>query len=176
MKKIFLVMAAMLCVATVSAQSKFESSVKSAAQTVASQKWSVGARLGSGFQAQAECFYSDKAYVEGRLGMQWVAGIGADFTVLHNWNVCTMDWTPSAGKWFFDAGVGLNVGGAAHVATLGVAGQAKLGIKFDAAPVRLALDFTPVFGPAIVYYGGQSVAGFNTWGVCNLGVSATYCF
>lgn len=176
MKKIFLVMAAMLCVATVSAQSKFESSVKNAAKTVASQKWSVGARLGSGFQAQAECFYSDKAYVEGRLGMQWVAGIGADFTVLHNWNVCTMDWTPSAGKWFFDAGVGLNVGGAAHVATLGVAGQAKLGIKFDAAPVRLALDFTPAFGPAIVYYGGQSAAGFNTWGICNLGVSATYCF
>lgn len=176
MKKIFLVLAAALCVATVSAQSKFEQSVKSAAQTVASQKWSVGARVGSGFQAQAECFYSGKAYVEARLGMQYVAGLSADFTILHNWNVCTMDWTPSAGQWFFDAGVGLNVGGVAHVAYLGVAGQAKLGIKFKAAPVRLALDFTPSFGPAIVYYGGDAGAIFYKWGICNLGLSATYCF
>ena len=48
MKKIFLVLAAALCVATVSAQNKFESQVKQAAQTIASQKWSVGLRLGSG--------------------------------------------------------------------------------------------------------------------------------
>ena len=177
MKKIFLVLAAALCVATVSAQSKFESSVKQAAKTVASQKWSVGARVGSGFQAQSECFYSGKAYVEGRLGMSWVmGGIAADFTILHNWNVCTMDWTPSVGKWFFDAGVGVNVGGVAHLATLGVAGQAKLGIKFNAAPVRLALDITPAFGPAIGYGKGWSGATFNTMGVCNLGLSATYCF
>lgn len=178
MKKIFLLLAAALCVATVSAQSKFESSVKNAAQTVASQKWSVGARVGSGFQAQAECFYSGKAYVEARLGLQYVAGVGADFTVLHNWNVCTMDWTPSAGQWFFDAGVGVNVGGAANVVTLGVAGQAKLGIKFSSAPVRLALDITPSFGPWLTYgFGkGNNGVGFYSWGVCNLGLSATYCF
>lgn len=183
MKKILLSLVALLCVATVSAQSKFESSVKNAAQTVASQKWSAGLRVGSGVQGYAECFYSDKAYVEGRLGFQYVgsayvgsAPITADFTILHNWNVCTMDWTPSAGKWFFDAGVGLNVGGKAHLATIGVAGCAKLGIKFDSAPVRLSVDFTPAFGPEIGYGKGWSGADFHKWGLCNLGVSAAYCF
>ena len=173
MKKFFLILAAAFCVAaTASAQGKLES----AAKAVASQKWTVGARVGSGFQAQAECFYAADKYVEGRLGMSWVDGIGADFTILHNWNVCTMDWTPDAGQWFFDAGVGLNVGGAAHVATLGIAGQAKLGIKFNAAPIRLALDFTPAFGPWIAYYNGSVGADFYTRGICNLGISATYCF
>lgn len=176
MKKILLSLVALLCVATVSAQSKFESSVKNAAQTVASQKWSAGLRVGSGLQGYAECFYSDKAYVEGRLGMQYVDGIRADFMLLHNWNVCTMDWTPSAGKWFFDAGVGVNVGGVPHVATVGVAGCAKLGIKFDSAPVRLSVDFTPAIGPAIGYGKGWSGATFYTYGLCNLGVSAAYCF
>ncbi|MBE6174797.1 MAG: hypothetical protein E7147_04540 [Rikenellaceae bacterium] len=176
MKKIVLSLVALLCVASVSAQSKFESSVKSAAKAVASQKWSVGLRVGSGLQADAECFYSDKAYVEARFGMQYVAGLAADFTVLHNWNCCTMDWTPSAGQWFFDAGVGVNVGGAAHVAYVGVAGQAKLGIKFSSAPVRLSLDWTPSFGPIIGYAGGYSHAAFFEYGLCNLGISAVYCF
>lgn len=180
MKKIFLVLVAALCVASVSAQSKFESSVKQAAQAVASQKWSVGARLGSGLQVDAECFYAGDKYVEGRFGMQWVAGLAADFTVLHNWNCFTMDWTPSAGKWFFDAGVGVNVGGAANVAYVGVAGQAKLGLKFNNVPIRLSLDWTPSFGPIIGYahYNGASYhsVGFFGYGLCNLGVSATYCF
>lgn len=176
MRKVLLSLVAILCIATVSAQSKFESSVKNAAHTVASQQWSAGLRVGSGIQAQAECFYSGKAYVEGRLGMQYVDGIRADFMLLHNWNVCSMDWTPSAGKWFFDAGVGVNVGGVPHIATVGVAGCAKLGIKFDAAPIRLSVDFTPAIGPAIGYGKGWSGATFYTYGLCNLGVSATYCF
>lgn len=176
MKKILLSLVALLCVAAVSAQNKFESSVKSAAQTVASQKWSAGLRVGTGLQGYAECFYSNKAYVEARLGFQYVAGVTADFTALHNWNVCTMDWTPSAGKWFFDAGVGAHVGGISHLVTVGVAGCAKLGIKFDSAPVRLSLDFTPVIGPAIGYGYGGSGAVFHKWGLCNLGVSAAYCF
>ena len=105
MKKFILVLAAIFCVATTASAKggKFQQAV----QTVASQQWSVGARVGSGFQAQAECFYSDNKYVEGRLGMSWVyGGVVADFSVLHNWNVCKMDWTPDAGQWFLDAGVG----------------------------------------------------------------------
>ena len=176
MKKFLLVVVAVLCVATVSAQSKFESSVKQAAQTVASQKWSVGLRVGSGLQADAECFYAADKYVELRFGMQYVAGLNADFTILHNWNVCNMNWTPSAGKWFLDAGVGANVGGKGHYAYVGVAGQVKLGIKFDAAPVRLALDFTPSFGPEFGYGKDWFGVTYNRWGLCNLGLSATYCF
>lgn len=163
MKKIFLVLAAIFCVATVSAQ-----------------KWAVGGRVGSGLQAVGEYQYAQKTYVEARFGMQWVAGLAADFTALHNWNVCTMDWTPSAGKWFFDAGVGVNVGGAANVAYVGVAGMAKLGFKFNKIPLKLAFDFTPSFGPIIGYYHAQGEswthAGFFNYGICNLGVSAAYCF
>lgn len=178
MKKFLLVLAAMFCVATTaSAAGKFKTSAQKAVQTVASQKWSVGARIGSGFQAQAECFYSDNKYVEGRLGMSWVfGGISADFSVLHNWNVCNMDWTPDAGLWFIDAGVGANVGGVANFATVGVAGQVKLGIKFYEVPIRLAIDFSPVIGPAFLYGDGDTAYGFNTMGLCNLGISATYCF
>lgn len=163
------------------------------------QGFRLGARLGSGFQAQAEYSYNGANYFEGRLGLAWyIAGEPtADFTILHNWNVCTMDWTPSVGQWFFDAGVGLTVGGRAYkseafaevggeVSTiavrggyvnLGVAACAKLGIEFNNAPVRLSLDFTPAFGPEIAYISGYGAgAGFAKYGLANLGISAVYCF
>ena len=165
MKKIFLVLAAALCVATVSAQ----------------QKWSIGARVGSGFQADAEWFYSGDKYVEGRFGMGWLSGaLTADFTALHNWNCCNWDWTPSVGKWYLDAGVGVNLGGAAHYVYGGVAGDVKFGIKFNKVPIRLSVDYTPVLGIA-GWYGkdlGDSVkrAHFYTPGFYNFALSATYCF
>lgn len=191
MKKIFLVMAAMLCVASVSAQNK----VKDAANYVASQKWSVGLRAGAGAQVDAECFYSDKAYIEGRLGWGFVNGHRADFTILHNWNCCTWDWTPSAGQWFLDAGVGAHIGGNGHGMGVGVAGQAKFGIKFNKVPIRLAVDATPVVGP-YVHYGWKETteiaddqgnvvkttvrhhADWGFWGAgpLNFAISATYCF
>ena len=163
------------------------------------QGFRVGARLGSAFQAQAEYSYNGANYLEGRFGLAWyIAGEPtADFTILHNWNVCTMDWTPSVGQWFFDAGVGLTVGGRSYKAesgfwngtdyetitvrggyiNLGVAACAKLGIQFNSAPVILALDFTPAFGPEIAYISGfGSGANFAKYGLANLGISAVYCF
>lgn len=142
------------------------------------QDFRVGARIGSGFQVQAEYVYSGNNYFEGRFGMGWYHGgaLTADFTVLHNWNVCNMDWTPSAGQWFFDAGAGLTVGGRGHFVNLGVAGCAKLGIEFNDAPVRLSVDFTPAFGPAIGYVKGASSAVFNEYGIANLGLSAVFSF
>ena len=165
MKKIFLVLAAALCVATVSAQ----------------QKWSIGARVGSGFQADAEWFYSGDKYVEGRFGMGWLSGaLTADFTALHNWNCCNWDWTPSVGKWYLDAGAGVNVGGrplyGVSYVYLGVAGQVKFGIKFNKVPIRLALDYTPVLGVELASYQGYSAAGFYGRGLANRALSATYCF
>ena len=148
MKKILLVMAAMLCVATVSAQ----------------HKWAAGLRVGSGLQAQGEYVYSDNCYVEARFGMGWLSGVTADFTALHNWNVCNWDWTPSVGKWYLDAGCGLNIGGGAKTLVnvylddnysgwtygsnvyVGVAGQVKFGIQFKKVPIRLSVDYTPVLG------------------------------
>ena len=80
------------------------------------------------------------------------------------------------GKKMGAALTGQYLGGAANLATIGVTGQVKLGIKFDAAPIRLAFDFSPVIGPAILYWKGDAACGFNTMGLCNLGISATYCF
>ena len=141
------------------------------------QDWSVGGRIGSGFQAVGQYGYNQNSYIEGRFGAGWLdSGVTADFTALHNWKVCTMDWTPRAGEWFFDAGVGLNIGGESHYAYLGVAGMARLGFKFYDAPVSLSVDYTPVIGPAIAYGGGQSYAGFRDIGFANFGLTCTYNF
>mgnify|MGYP007111668040 CR=1 FL=1 len=141
------------------------------------QDWSVGGRLGSGFQAVGQYGYNQNSYIEGRFGAGWLdGGVTADFTALHNWKICTMDWTPSAGDWFFDAGVGLNVGGAANYAYLGVAGMARLGFTFNNAPVSLSVDYTPVIGPAIAYGGGHSYSGFRDIGFANFGFTCTYNF
>jgi hypothetical protein len=171
MKKIFLVLAAVaLCASTVSAQSK----VQQVAQAAASQKWSVGLRATYGVQAVAECFYASDKYLEGRLGLGFGYGAGADFTALHNWNCFNWDWTPNAGKWFLDAGVGANLGGGAHNLFVGVAGDVKFGIKFNKVPIRLAIDYTPVIGWNFNYHGEKD--HFHTPGFYNGAISATWCF
>ena len=174
MKKIFLVLAAaILCVSTASAQKDFKSSVKQAAQTAASAKWSAGLRVNGGVQAMAECFYAGDKYVEGRLGLGIFGGLGADFTFLHNWNCCNWDWTPKAGSWFLDAGVGANVGGNGGHCYAGIAGDVKFGIKFHKVPIRLAVDYTPVIGWDFVYGANDHL---HTPGFYNIALSATYCF
>ena len=177
MKKIFLVLVAVLCVATVSAQKT---------------KWAAGLRATYGVQAVGEYFYSSDKYAEARLGI--FGGACADFTALHNWNCCNWDWTPSVGKWYLDAGVGLNLGGAKQVVFGGVAGQVKFGIKFNKVPIRLSVDYTPVIGITGYYinaeqkqvnkelkeqgygpaYGGS--ARFYTPGFYNFALSATWHF
>jgi hypothetical protein len=141
------------------------------------QDWSVGARVGSGFQAVGQYGYSNKHYIEARFGAAWLdSAVTADFTVLHNWKVLTMDWTPSAGTWFFDAGVGVNVGGRENYAYVGVTGMARLGFTFNKVPLSLSVDYSPVIGPAILYWKGGSAAGFRDIGFANLGLTCTYNF
>lgn len=164
MKKFLLAIFAMLCVAGVSAQD-----------------WSAGARLGSGFQAVGTYSYDGNNYFEARFGTSWLDvsllnGLTADFTVLHNWQICTMDWTPRAGKWFFDAGVGVNVGGVANYAYVGIAGLARLGFKFNNVPISLSVDYTPVVGPGILYADGESYAFYRDLGFANFGVSCVFHF
>ena len=177
MKKLFLVMAAMFCIATASAQ----------------DKWSVGLRLGTGAQVEGEYFYSDKAYLEGLLGLSFFDNF-VDFSLLHNWNCCEWNWTPSAGHWFLDAGVGGRIGGNGDFCVLGVAGQVKFGIEFKKVPIRLAIDVTPSFGP-VIHYGKKvsmltgdgdemveasvkvpSTCKFYSSGILNFGLSATWRF
>ena len=206
MKKILLVMAALFCVATVSAQ-------KSVVETVKDSKWSVGLRVGNGLQAQAEMFINNKNYIEARFGMAFVGGVTADFTALYNWNCCNWNWTPNVATWFLDAGCGFNLGGGAKTLPdvydendnylgwtygnnvyAGLAGQVKFGMKFKKVPIRLAVDYTPVLGFYADYPNARgrkeikdaNAAGatakakhngaFYGAGLYNIAVSATWCF
>lgn len=151
------------------------------------QDWSVGGRLGSGFQAVGQYTYNQNKYVEARFGAGWLDGVTADFTALHNWNILTMDWTPRAGEWFFDAGVGLNIGGKSHYAYFGVAGMARLGFTFNNIPLTLSVDYTPVIGPyfrsGVSVYDADSIeisrrtiVDYRAVGFANIGISCTYNF
>ena len=179
MKKIFLVLAAALCVATVSAQNKFEQGVDKLVKTAAAQKWSVGLRVGAGAQVDAECFYAADKYLEGRLGLNFIQGLNVDLTLLYQWNVAQMDWTPYAGTWFVDLGLGaqgalyLKENGGVYA---GAVGDAKFGIKFNKVPIKLAIDWTPAFGPEILYGGGVSISEFYKHGLANFGISCVYNF
>lgn len=164
------------------------------ASTSFAQDWSVGGRVGSGFQAVGQYKYNGNDYIEARFGASWNnpvvhtinesantfsvhdGRVMADFTLLHNWHILEMDWTPSAGLWFFDAGAGVNIGGREHYAYVGVAGMARLGFTFHNVPVTLAVDWTPTFGPGIHYYGKQNDAFFNELGLANVGVICTFNF
>ncbi len=144
------------------------------AWSASAQGWNVGARVGSGFQADVQRVFSNDNYLEGRFGGYLANGGGvvtADFTLLYNWNIANMNWTPR-GQWFFDAGAGLNVGGRAHYGYVGAAGMAKLGYEFGGAPVRLSFDWTPSFGVGF----SHGYSDFNRWGLANLGLTCVYCF
>lgn len=149
------------------------------AWSASAQNWAVGGRIGSGIQADAQYIFSNDNYVEGRFGAYWAnAGgkLSVDFTALYTWNLLNMNWTPSAGDWFLDAGAGINIGGRSHYTYLGAAGTVKLGIAFSGAPVNLSFDWTPVFGPGIVSWDGHSDTSFNERGLCNFGITCVYRF
>lgn len=177
MRKLLLIIVAVLTVSAVSAQ-----------------QWSAGLRAGAGVQAVGQLTFGNKNYIEARFGASWInpvvtvayesdnklsvnsSRIMADFTILHNWRVVEMDWTPEAGRWFFDAGVGVNVGGKAHYAYVGLAGMARLRITFNDAPISLSVDWTPSFGPGILYVGEYNDVVFNELGLAGLGITCTYNF
>jgi hypothetical protein len=159
-------------------------------------KWEVGGRVGSGFQAVGQYHLSDKNYVEARFGMSWCdsytgnyygyritggLGLTADFSALYMWRILTPNWTPGSGTWFFDAGVGLNIGGRANAVYLGAQGVAKLGYTFEGLPLSLAFDWAPTFGASILYgsYMGTSLgtsAGFDAMGLADFGITCSYRF
>ena len=177
MKKLFLILVAALSISAVSAQ-----------------EFALGLRAGSGAQAVAQLKFSNDNYLEARFGASWInpvvtvttttensinvnsSRVCADFTLLYNWHIFDMDWTPKAGRWFFDAGAGVNVGGKAHFAYVGLAGMARLGIAFNNAPVSLSVDWTPSFGPRIAYAKEWSEAQFNDLALANFGVTCTFHF
>jgi hypothetical protein len=184
MKKVLLALVAVLLVTSVSAQ-----------------KWSVGGRVGSGFEVVGQYSLNETNYIEARFGASWLdvgalykfgpsyemggyimqdyytPGITADFTALYNWHVLEFDWTPKAGKWFFDAGAGLNVGGAKEYAYFGLAGMARLGFTFNKVPLTLAVDYTPTVGLNFIYMKNvKTDVNFRHMGLANVGITCTYNF
>ena len=159
------------------------------------QDWSVGARAGSGFQAVGQYSLNQKNYVEARFGLNLAHCASADLTGLYNWRLVQWDWTPEAGTWFLDAGVGASVGGAKQYAYFGAAGMARFGFKFRKVPISLSIDYTPVIGLDFVggadYNGSEAgyapvetraaankrtYVGFHEAGLWNSGITFTYTF
>lgn len=136
------------------------------------QNWKVGARLGSSFQAVAMCDYSSECYLEGRVGLGIINGLAADVSVLNNWHVAEMNWTPKAGIWNFDAGVGANAGFGPSWIYCGIQGLARLSFTFAKAPITLGIDWSPCIGP---HFSGDTM-GFNLYGFYNSGLTVTYNF
>jgi hypothetical protein len=156
MKKFLLALAFVFCAATVSAQG-----------------WGVGARVGAIVALQGEYTFSSENYLDGRLGINFPGGLDIDLTVLYQWNIGQWDWTPKAGTWFFDAGVGAQAALLLHDnggIYAGVAGDAKFGIKFNKVPIKLAIDYTPGLGLLCVDGGGLTGRWYN------FGLSCVYCF
>ena len=185
MKKLLLALTFVFCAASVSAQG-----------------WGIGARVNAGVQLQGEYTFSSENYFDARLGIAFPQGLNIDLTILYQWNIGQWDWTPNAGTWFFDAGVGpqaalfLKEDGGVYA---GIAGDAKFGIKFNKVPIRLSIDYTPVLGIAGSYANAAGKkelkeanaeleamgepgrykvkdAHFYGAGLGNFGISATYCF
>lgn len=163
------------------------------------QDWSVGARAGAGFQAVGQYSFNQKNYVEARFGLNLAHCASADLTGLYNWRLVQWDWTPEAGTWFLDAGVGASVGGAKQYAYFGATGMARFGFKFRKVPISLSIDYTPVIGLDFVYglgggadYNGteagyapvetraaankRTYVGFHEAGLWNSGITFTYTF
>ena len=172
MKKFLLALAFVFCAASVSAQG-----------------WGLGARVNAGVQLQGEYTFSSENYLDGRLGINFPGGLEnyldarlgvafpeglcLDLTVLYQWNIGKWDWTPKAGTWFFDAGVGAQAALLLHDnggLYAGVVGDAKFGIKFNKVPIKLAIDYTPGLGLMCTNGGGFKGSWFN------FGLSCVYCF
>ena len=144
--------------------------------SVSAQNWAIGARVGATIEFDAQYDFGN-TYLEGRFGAGFCshANIAADFSLLYNWKALEWsNWTPSAGNWFLDAGVGINVGGREHYAYVGPAGLVRFGIHFTNAPVSLSLDWNPAFGVGIAYWNNGSVADFNGLGLANIGITCVF--
>ena len=157
---------------------------------LSSQDWAVGLRVGAVTEAVGQYHMGD-TYIEARFGASFVNNFmrdgwsvrpdyntSADFTVLYNWKLMSWDWSPSVGTWFFDAGAGINVGGAEHFAYVGLAGMARFGIEFGDVPIALSLDWTPAISMSMIYFneGNQhfTEAGYNGLALANIAITCVF--
>ena len=117
------------------------------AATSFAQNNALGLRVGSGAELQYERFLNSGNVLKVNCGLFDFDGSFFG-TVVHNWEVCNWgNWTPNAGDWFLQAGVGgaLGIfnGGESSDFNIGVAGDVAFGIHFSGAPITLAVDYRP---------------------------------
>lgn len=155
--------------------------------TLSAQGWSVGVRTGAAIEAMGGYNYNDSNYVEMRAGVSWlcVGNRNASLTLLHNWQILEMDWTPEGGTWFFDAGVGAGCNWHRGYLSSGAVGMARLGYNFRRAPLAISLDYSPMMGITTYRYEyytpdervhTATCSEFYILGLYNAGISLTYRF
>ncbi|MBQ1253877.1 MAG: hypothetical protein IIY05_05995 [Alistipes sp.] len=117
------------------------------AVTSFSQNNAIGIRAGSGAELQYERFFNSGNVLKVNGGLFDFDGSFFG-TCIYNWEVCNWgNWTPNAGDWFLQAGVGGALGifdnGTSSDFNVGVAGDVAFGIHFSGAPITLAIDYRP---------------------------------
>ena len=114
------------------------------AATSFAQDNALGLRIGSGVELQYERFLNSGDALKVNVGMFDFDGSFFG-TCVYDWQCFNWtDWTPEAGDWFLQAGVGGAIGIVKNNGfNVGVAGDVAFGINFSGAPITLALDYRP---------------------------------
>lgn len=117
------------------------------ATTTFAQNDALGLRIGSGAELQYEHMFNSGNTLKANAGLFDFNGSFFG-TCVYNWEVCNWaNWTPNAGNWFLQAGVGGAVGiynnGKTSDLDLGIAGDVAFGIHFSSTPITLAVDYRP---------------------------------
>ena len=117
------------------------------AATSFAQSDALGLRIGNGAELQYEHMFGSGNVLKANAGLFDFNGSFFG-TCVYNWEVCNWsNWTPNAGDWFLQAGVGGAVGiynnGKNSDLDVGVAGDVAFGIHFNGAPITLAVDYRP---------------------------------
>ena len=131
------------------------------AATTFAQSNGLGIRAGSGAELQYERYFGSGDVLKVNAGLFDFDG---NFfgTVIYDWECFNWaNWTPSAGNWFFQAGVGGAVGILKDNFNLGVAGDVAFGIHFSGAPITLAVDYRPT----VFLFNDSWGDGFGSFGL-----------
>ena len=117
------------------------------AATTFAQNNALGLRVGSGAEIQSEHMYTTGNVLKANVGLFDFNGSFFG-TCVYNWECFRWtDWTPKAGNWFLQAGVGGALGIYKKKENsdfnLGITGDVAFGIHFKGAPLTLAVDYRP---------------------------------
>lgn len=115
--------------------------------TTFAQDNALGLRVGSGAELQYEHMFNSGDVLKVNAGLFDFDG-SLFATCIYNWECFRWtDWTPKAGNWFLQAGVGGALGiydnGKSSDFNIGIAGDIAFGIHFKGAPISLAVDYRP---------------------------------